>query len=52
MEEFIENFNEFREFLNSPLTEQMMKTLVGKQGSTVLKLIKDKFDELGLNNAF
>ena len=52
MDEFIENFNEFREFLNSQLTEHMVKTLVDKDASAVLKLIKDKFQELGLNDAF
>lgn len=52
MEEFIQNFNEFREFLNAPITEHTMKTLVGNQGKQVLDLIKKKFNELGLNDAF
>lgn len=52
MEEFIKNFNEFKEFLNSPVTEYTIKTLAGKDAETVLKVIRDKFDELGLNEAF
>lgn len=52
MEEFIENFNEFKEFLNAPVTEYTIKTLVGKQGTQALELIKKRFDELGLNDAF
>lgn len=52
MEEFVQNFNEFKEFLNAPVTEYTIKTLVGKQGEQVLEIIKKKFDELGLNDAF
>lgn len=49
--EFMQNFEEFKEFLNSPVTQYTMKTLVGRQGEQVLELIKKRFDELGLNNA-
>jgi len=52
MEEFIDKFSEFKEFLNSPVTEHMMKTLAGKESGMVLKIIKDKFNELGLNESF
>lgn len=52
MEEFIENFSEFRYFLNSLATEHMISKMVGEQGKQVLNIIKDKFDKLGLNNSF
>lgn len=52
MEEFIENFNEFREFINAPITDYTFKTLIGEQGKQALDLVKKKFDELGLNDAF
>lgn len=52
MEEFIENFKEFRGFLNAPITDYTFKTLIGEQGKQALDLVKKKFDELGLNDAF
>lgn len=51
MEEFIKNFQEFRQFLNAPITEYTFKTLLN-DGDKALKVIKDKFNELGLNNNF
>lgn len=52
MEEFISNFNEFKDFLNSKATEHLITSLVGENGKITLNVIKDKFEELGLNNAF
>ena len=52
MNEFVEKFNEFRDFLNSKVTEHLIATMVGENGKSTLNLIKSKFDELGLNNCF
>lgn len=52
MEEFVEKFEQFREFLNSDATMHMVDSMLGERGSGVLKIIRDKFDELGLNDAF
>lgn len=52
MEEFVKNFNEFKDFLNSKTTEHTLTSLVGEHGKMVLTVIKDKFNELGLNNSF
>lgn len=52
MEEFIQNFNAFKEFLNAPSTQYAHKSLLGERGEQALVVIKEKFDELGLNNAF
>ena len=45
MEEFIENFNEFRDWLN----DFPAKTA---EDNALLTKIRDKFEELGLNNVF
>lgn len=52
MEEFVENFNEFKEFLNAPNTQHTIKIMIGPQGEQALDLIKKRFHELGLNEAF
>lgn len=52
MDEFIENFKEFRQFLNAESTEWMFSKMLGKDAESVLKVIKDRFNELGLNDAF
>lgn len=48
MNEFIENFNEFREFLNNFELDTPLTLTSGD----VLYLIQNKFEELGLNEAF
>ena len=52
MDEFIQSFNEFKEFLNAPVTQHTIKALLGERGEQALVVVKEKFDELGLNNAF
>lgn len=52
MEEFIENFNKFRNFLNDEATEHTFNALVGDCGTQVLAIVRDKFNKLGLNDAF
>lgn len=52
MDEFIEKFEKFRDFLNSKSTEHNYYMLFGKDAEAVLKDIRNKFDELGLNNVF
>lgn len=44
-----ENFEKFRDFLNSQSTEFILETLAGKQALEALKIIRERFDVLGLN---
>lgn len=46
MEEFIEKFSEFREYLNKYETDET------SEGTIVLEDLKYKFDLLGLNDVF
>lgn len=50
MDDFFEKFGEFKEFLNSKATEHLLASLT-RDGGMTLKVIRDKFDELGLNKA-
>lgn len=52
MDEFIEKFKQFRDFLNDESTEFIYFKGLGKNGVSALKKIKDAFNELGLNDAF
>lgn len=49
MKKFIKNFELFREFLNSPNTEFILKTLTKDKDNQVLKLIRERFNALNLN---
>ena len=46
MEEFIENFNEFRTWLYDKVEKSE------ENNDTTLKIVFNKFEELGLQNAF
>lgn len=52
MEEFTENFEKFKDFLNSKATEKMIQASLGENAKIALNIIKERFDELGLNNSF
>jgi len=51
MEEFIENFNEFMDWLYSQ-KKKAEKDEYDCDTDAVLKIVIDKFEELGLDNAF
>lgn len=52
MEEFINNFNTFKDFLNDKTTHTLIEDNFGKNGITVLNIIQDRFNDLNLNDAF
>ena len=52
MDEFISNFNKFKDFLYSDTTQIVVTDMCGINGESVLKLIKQNFEDLNLNNSF
>lgn len=52
MDEFIENFIEFRKFLNAESTDLLFGASIGPSGVAALRIVKERFEELGLNDVF